>query len=141
MGQAEDRELLVAARRGDREAFSRLTRVLWDDLFADAYRVVRNLEGAEDAFLDGMAAGWRDVRSIDDPGQLETLLGDHVARAAEVEARRHSRLTVPGPELPIDIAPHLPDRLVDQLIERLRRQGQVPGWRMRLRGVLRREGV
>jgi DNA-directed RNA polymerase specialized sigma24 family protein len=49
-----DRDLVEAARNGDREAFVDLVRVRADRLFAIAHRILRDVDRAEDA-LQGPA--------------------------------------------------------------------------------------
>jgi len=147
MRQAPGFELFEAACGGDREAFLRLTSEHWDGLFAEAYGILGGLEPAEDAFVAGVLAAWRDLRGIQGPEGLEGLLRDRVTRVSLAEAGRH-----PGPvasprdpasptaAFEIDVAPHLPERAVDELTERLRHTGQLPAWRLRWNPFGRRAG-
>lgn len=122
----------------------RLTRLHWDGLFAEAYTTIGGLEPAEDAFIAGVLAAWRDLRSVEDPDQLEALLRDQVARRSAAEAGRHPPPPV-APRNPaelasafeIDVEPHLPERTVDELTDLLPRTAQRPAWRVRLNALLR----
>ena len=50
-----DRDLVEAARNGDREAYVDLIRVRTDRLFAIAQRILRDIDRAEDDVSDAIA--------------------------------------------------------------------------------------
>ena len=54
-----DRDLVEAARRGDREAYADLIRVRGDRLFAIAQRILRDVDRTEDAVQDALVIAWR----------------------------------------------------------------------------------
>jgi len=54
-----DPELVVAAQRGDREAFATLARASGDRLFGIARRILRDHERAEDAVQNALVIAWR----------------------------------------------------------------------------------
>jgi DNA-directed RNA polymerase specialized sigma24 family protein len=57
-----DRDLVLAARAGDQEAFADLIRTRADRLFAVAYRILRDSARAEDAVQDALVLAWRDLK-------------------------------------------------------------------------------
>jgi RNA polymerase sigma-70 factor (ECF subfamily) len=97
-----DRELVEAARRGDREAYVDLVRPRADRLFAIAQRILRDVDRAEDAFQDALVIAWRDLRALRDPDRfdawLQRLLINVCYRHAARERRRVANLRV----LPVD---------------------------------------
>jgi RNA polymerase sigma-70 factor, ECF subfamily len=106
-----DRDLVEAARAGDREAYVDLIRPRLNRLFAIAQRILRDVDRAEDALQDALVIAWRDLRAIRDPDRFDAWLGrllvreciDHAAR----ERRRVANLWV----LPVD-GPAAPDELL-----------------------------
>jgi RNA polymerase sigma-70 factor (ECF subfamily) len=55
-----DRDLVEAARGGDREAFADLIRSRADRLYALAQRILRDVDRAEDAIQEALVIAWRD---------------------------------------------------------------------------------
>ena len=120
-----DRDLVLAAQRGDHEAYVDLVRPRSDRLFAIAQRILRDIDRAEDAFQDALVIAWRDLRAVRDPDRfdawLQKLLINICIRHAARERRRVANLRV----LPID-GPAAPDDLLtvadrDQLDRGFRR--------------------
>ena len=97
-----DRDLVEAARDGDREAYVDLIRVRTDRLFAVAQRILRDIDRAEDALQDALVIAWRDLRSLRDPDRfdawLQRLLINVCVAQAVRERHRTSKLRV----LPVD---------------------------------------
>jgi len=106
-----DRDLVEAARNGDREAYVDLIRARSDRLFAIAHRILRDIDRAEDALQDALVIAWRDLRGVRDPDRfdawLQRLLINVCIAQATRERRRISNLRV----LPVD-GPAAPDELV-----------------------------
>ena len=69
-----DRDLVEAARNGDREAYVDLIRVRSDRLFAIAQRILRDIDRAEDALQDALVIAWRDLRGLRDPDRFDAWL-------------------------------------------------------------------
>jgi RNA polymerase sigma-70 factor (ECF subfamily) len=99
---AVDRDLVEAARRGDREAYVDLIRPRFARLFAIAQRILRDVDRAEDALQDTLVIAWRDLRSLRDPdrfdGWLSRVLVNECTNQASRERRRVAKLLV----LPVD---------------------------------------
>ena len=57
------RALVDLARRGDEEAFADLARAVGDRLMAIAYRILRDVDRAEDAVQQTLVTAWRELPS------------------------------------------------------------------------------
>jgi RNA polymerase sigma-70 factor (ECF subfamily) len=120
-----DRDLVEAARRGDREAYADLIRPRADRLFALAQRILRDVDRTEDAVQDALVIAWRDLPGLRDPDRFDPWLHRLVVRSCVREATRERRLVANLRVLPLE---HLagPDEYVsladrDQLERGFRR--------------------
>ena len=122
---AVDRELVIAAQRGDQVAFMDLVRARLDRLYGIARRILRDVDRAEDALQDALVIAWRDLPGLRDPERIDAwlrrLLINVCIRTAARERRRAGNLRV----LPID-GPAAPDDMLsiadrDQLERGFRR--------------------
>jgi RNA polymerase sigma-70 factor, ECF subfamily len=120
-----DHDLVEAAQRGDQAAFVDLVRLRGGRLFAIAYRILRDVDRAEDALQDALVIAWRDLPGLRDPDRFDAwmhrLLTNVCIAEAGRERKRISNLYV----LPID-DPAAPDELLgvadrDQLDRGFRR--------------------
>ena len=98
-----DRDLVEAARRGDREAYADLIRARGDRLFAMAQRILRDVDRAEDALQDALVIAWRDLPGLRDPDRFDAWLHRLVVRACVHEAVRERRLVANLRVLPIEV--------------------------------------
>lgn len=99
-----DRDLVEAARAGDREAYADLVRVRGDRLYAIAQRVLRDAHRSEDAVQEALVIAWRDLPGLRDPDRFDAWLGRILVRTCIAEASRHRRrLTVDIQALPTEI--------------------------------------
>jgi RNA polymerase sigma-70 factor, ECF subfamily len=98
-----DRDLVEAARRGDREAYADLIRARGDWLFAVAQRILRDVDRAEDAVQDALVIAWRDLPSLRDPDRFDAWLRRLLVRSCVLEAKRERRLGATVRLLPIEI--------------------------------------
>jgi len=85
------RELVDQAKRGDREAFDSLARLVGDRCLAIAYRIVRDVELAEDVVQASLIQAWRELRTLRDPDRFEPWLHRILANQCYAEARRSQR--------------------------------------------------
>ena len=120
-----DRDLVEAARNGDRDAYVDLIRVRSDRLFAIAQRVLRDIDRAEDALQDALVIAWRDLRGLRDPDRFDAWLQRLLINVCIAQATRERRRTANLRVLPID-GPAAPDDLLsiadrDQLDRGFRR--------------------
>ena len=97
-----DRDLVLAAQRGDEAAFVDLVRLRADRLYAIAYRVLRDVDRAEDAVQDALVIAWRDLRGLRDPDRFDAWLHRLVVRECIDQATRERRRTANLRMLPID---------------------------------------
>jgi len=98
-----DRDLVEAARRGDREAYADLIRARGDRLFALAQRILRDVDRTEDAVQEALVIAWRDLPSLRDPDRFDAWLHRLVVRSSVHEAVRERRLVANLRVLPVDI--------------------------------------
>jgi RNA polymerase sigma-70 factor (ECF subfamily) len=87
-----DRDLVEAARRGDREAYADLIRARGDRLFALAQRILRDVDRTEDAVQEALVIAWRDLPGLRDPDRFDAWLHRLVVRSCLHEAMRQRRL-------------------------------------------------
>jgi RNA polymerase sigma-70 factor (ECF subfamily) len=99
-GIRRERELLRAARDGDREAFGRLVEPFRRELQAHCYRMLGSYADAEDALQDTLLRAWRALPRFEERSSLRSWLY-RIATNACLRAieRRPKRV------LPIDYAP------------------------------------
>jgi RNA polymerase sigma-70 factor, ECF subfamily len=120
-----DRDLVEAARHGDREAYADLIRSRGDRLYALAQRILRDVDRAEDALQEALVIAWRDLSGLRDPDRFDAWLHRLVVRACLAEATRDRRRVANLRVLPIDIPTATDDYLTiadrDQLERGLRR--------------------
>ncbi len=120
-----DRDLVEAARNGDREAYVDLIRVRSDRLFAVAQRILRDIDRAEDALQDALVIAWRDLRGLRDPDRFDAWLQRLLINVCIAQASREHHRTSVLRVLPVD-GPPAPDDLLsiadrDQLERGFRR--------------------
>jgi RNA polymerase sigma-70 factor (ECF subfamily) len=97
-----DRDLVEAARNGDREAYVDLVRVRVDRLFAIAQRILRDVDRAEDALQDALVIAWRDLRGLRDPDRFDAWLHRLLVHSCLTHAARERRRAANLRALPID---------------------------------------
>jgi RNA polymerase sigma-70 factor, ECF subfamily len=88
-----DRDLVVAAQRGDADAYVELMRTRADHLFAIAQRILRDVDRAEDAVQDALVEAWRDLRDLRDPERFDAWLRRLVVNTSIAQAARERRRT------------------------------------------------
>ena len=98
-----DRDLVEAARNGDREAYADLIRARGDRLFAIAQRILRDVDRTEDAVQDALVIAWRDLPGLRDPDRFDAWLRRLLVRSCVAEATRERRLVANLRVLPVDI--------------------------------------
>ena len=120
-----DRDLVVAAQRGDQAAFVDLVRLRGGRFFAIAHRILRDVDRAEDALQEALVIAWRDLSGLRDPDRFDAWLHRLVVRACLAEAMRDRRRIANLRVLPIDVPATTDDFLSvadrDQLERGLRR--------------------
>jgi RNA polymerase sigma-70 factor (ECF subfamily) len=100
-----DRDLVGAAQRGDQRAFMDLVHSRGDRLFAIAFRILRDVDRAEDALQDALVIAWRDLRSLRDPDRFDAWMRRILTNVCITHATRERRRTVNLRALPIDGPP------------------------------------
>jgi RNA polymerase sigma-70 factor (ECF subfamily) len=87
------RALVDAAKHGDEEAFGALVRSVGDRCMAIAFRILRDVDLAEDAVQTAFITAWRELPALRDPDRFEPWLHRMLVNACYVEARRSRRWT------------------------------------------------
>ncbi len=88
-----DRDLVVRASGGDRDAFARLVATRITRLDAAARLITRDPERAKDAVQEAFARAWRDLPALRDPERFDAWLRRLLVNACIDElrhAKRHS---------------------------------------------------
>ena len=124
---AVDRELVIAAQRGDQVAFVDLLRGRVDRLFAIARRILRDVDRAEDALQDALVIAWRDLPDLRDPDRFDFWIQRVLANMCIEHARRDRRryanlqvLTLDGHAAPDELRGIADRDVVDRAFRRLR---------------------
>jgi RNA polymerase sigma-70 factor (ECF subfamily) len=94
--------LVERAKNGDEEAYASLIATAGDRLLAIAYRILRDLNLAEDAVQITLISAWRDLPSLRDTARFEAWITRLLVRACYAEARRQRRWNAHIRELPIE---------------------------------------
>ena len=82
------RALVDLARRGDEEAFADLARAVGDRLMAIAYRILRDVDRAEDAVQQTLVTAWRELPTLRDDDRFDAWLRRILVNACYAESRR-----------------------------------------------------
>jgi RNA polymerase sigma-70 factor (ECF subfamily) len=98
-----DRDLVEAARDGDRDAYADLIRTRGDRLFAIAHRILRDITRAEDAVQDALVVAWRDLSGLRDPDRFDAWLYRILVRSTIAEAATDRRRTANLSVLRMDV--------------------------------------
>lgn len=95
--------LVERARGGDADAFTELVDLDGDRCYAIAYRILRDVERAQDAVQQAFLLAWRELPRLRDVTRFEVWLHRLVVNACYEELRRHRRWTSNIRALPIDL--------------------------------------
>jgi RNA polymerase sigma-70 factor (ECF subfamily) len=85
------RALVDQAKRGDREAFDALARTVGDGCMAIAYRILRDVDRADDAVQATLIVAWRELRTLRDPDRFIPWLHRILTNECYAEAKRRRR--------------------------------------------------
>ena len=121
--------LVEQARQGDDAAFTELVDLDGDRCYAIAYRILRDVEQAQDAVQQAFLLAWRDLPRLRDPERFGPWLHRLLVNACYEELRRHRRWSTRIAILPVD-GPGGPDPMIsvvdrdalDRAFERLSAQ-------------------
>jgi RNA polymerase sigma-70 factor, ECF subfamily len=102
-----DRELVEAARRGDRDAFEALVRREVAGVYRTSLAILGNAADAEDATQDAFLSAWRNLRALRDTDRFDAWLGRIVVNACRMALRRHRGVR----EIPLE--PEQPSPAID----------------------------
>ena len=94
--------LVERAREGDESAFADLVDLDGDRCYAIAYRILRDVERAQDAFQQAFLLAWRELPRLRDPERFEVWLYRLLVNACYEELRRYRRWAANVRTLPVD---------------------------------------
>ena len=97
-----DTDLVVRARRGDREAYAALATEIADRFLAVSRRILRDIDLAEDATQQALLSIWQDLPELRDPARFDAWSYRILVRACYAESRKHRRWTPNLRLLPAD---------------------------------------
>jgi RNA polymerase sigma-70 factor, ECF subfamily len=103
-----DRTLVERAKHGDEDAYAGLMAIAGDRLLSIAYRILRDLDRAEDAVQAALISGWRDLPTLHEADRFEAWLTRILVRVCYAEAERGRRWNANIRVLPVD-GPATPD--------------------------------
>ena len=98
-----DRDLVIAAQRGDREAFAILARTHSDRLYAIAQRILRDAGLAEDALQQALVTSWRELPALREPDKFLAWVTRLLVHECYAESRRRTRMTAHIRILPTEL--------------------------------------
>ena len=88
-----DRELLVRARAGDREAFEQIVLAKGEPFFRTALAIVGNDADARDATQETFVAAWRSLPGLRDLDRFDAWLGRILINECRMSLRHRRRVT------------------------------------------------
>jgi RNA polymerase sigma-70 factor (ECF subfamily) len=94
--------LVERARAGDDVAFTALVDLEGDQCYAIAYRILRDVERAQDAVQQAFLLAWRELPRLRDPERFTPWLHRLLVNACYEEHRRHRRWSSRIRALPVD---------------------------------------
>jgi RNA polymerase sigma-70 factor (ECF subfamily) len=94
--------LVEQARDGDEIAFTQLVDLDGDLCYAIAYRILRDVERAQDAVQQAFLIAWRELPRLRDPERFSPWLHRLLVNACYEELRRHRRWISRIRALPVD---------------------------------------
>jgi RNA polymerase sigma-70 factor, ECF subfamily len=102
LGAGMERDLVLAASSGSNEAFGVLVARSADRCYALAYRILRDVELAQDAVQAALLGAWEGLPGLRDPDRFDVWLTRLVVNACYAEARRQRRWTTKLHLIPAD---------------------------------------
>jgi RNA polymerase sigma factor (sigma-70 family) len=97
-----DRDLVELARTGDREAFAYLVRQVSDQLYAVAFRILRDPGLAEDALQNALVLAWRRLPHLREVDRFEAWCHRILVHACYDESARARSWRASVRVLPVD---------------------------------------
>jgi RNA polymerase sigma-70 factor (ECF subfamily) len=94
--------LVEQARDGDESAFAELVDLDGDRCYAIAYRILRDVERAQDAVQQAYLLAWRELPRLRDPERFEVWLHRLLVNACYEELRRNRRWMANVRPLPVE---------------------------------------
>ena len=97
-----DRDVVLAAQGGDRDAFAVLAREHGGRLYAVAQRTLRDAGLAEDAVQQALIVAWRELPGLRDPDRFASWINRVLVREAYAASNRRARAAASTCVLPVE---------------------------------------
>jgi RNA polymerase sigma-70 factor (ECF subfamily) len=104
-------EVVERAQRGDAQAFEALVNESGHRLYAIAYRILRDIDRAEDALQEALIQIWDDLPKLRDPERFDAWAYRLVVHASYRLAKQERRRVTKVREIPCALGP--PDDVSD----------------------------
>lgn len=95
-----ERQLIEAARRGDREAFDAIVRTRLDTVYRTAFTILGNEADAQDATQETFVAAWRNMPGLRETARFDARLGRITINACRMALRRRGAVREISLDLP-----------------------------------------
>jgi RNA polymerase sigma-70 factor (ECF subfamily) len=96
--------LVERARHGDRDAYELLAKSVARSLYRVAYRILRDVDRADDAAQQALVAIWRELPKLRDPDRFDAWAHRLLARICYEVARKEKRWEpLPGSTSVVDL--------------------------------------
>jgi len=99
-----DRDIVLAAQGGDRDAFAMLARAHGGRLFAIAHRTLRDASLAEDAVQQALFVAWHQLPGLKDPDRFAAWINRVLVREAYAASRKRAKAAASTCVLPVECA-------------------------------------
>jgi RNA polymerase sigma-70 factor (ECF subfamily) len=113
--------LVDRAKKGDKQAFDALARMVGDRCMAIACRILRDTDLAEDAVQSALITAWRELRSLRNSDRFEPWLHRILANACYAEARHRRRWSSAIGVLPVELGESRDETLTVDIRDQLER--------------------
>ena len=107
-------DLVSRAQQGDEAAFAELATGVADRLFSVAYRILRDVDAANDATQEALVTLWRELPALRDRDRFEAWAYRIVVNASYAESRRARR----SPPVALAMPVNPDDDLVGSVVDR-----------------------
>ncbi|MGH2454799.1 MAG: RNA polymerase sigma factor [Candidatus Limnocylindria bacterium] len=107
-------DLVSRAQRGEEAAFAELAAAVADRLFSIAYRILRDVDAANDATQETLVTIWRELPALRDADRFEAWSYRIVVNACYAESRRTRRAQPVTLAMPVNLHDDLEGAVVDR---------------------------
>lgn len=106
-----------AAKRGDRRAYARLVKLHQRVVTSITLAITTDVDASEDAAQEAFLAGWRDLRTLDDPGRFGPWICQIARHRAYDIVRKRGRTSEQSDDEAVESAPDPGPGALEALLE------------------------